>query len=112
MNDQEAIATNGGSGSTHGSFSAIIERAQKETTFVRVQAPDDHYLGGKLVEGSKTRFGLCDPVIRESFQEIIDQHGLKCGISTGWLFKIDEWNIIQAFLHLNGKFFKGLPIVH
>ena len=49
--------------------------------------------------------------MRELFQPIIDRYGLECGDVTRWSFKIHEWDFILATLHLEGKYFEGLPLV-
>ena len=100
---------NGGSGSTHGSFSATdpawikfrdqqIDLAVKTKGFEAIVAEPEYaeelYKRDRFVPGVWAT---------ELFQEVIDRYKLECGVSTDWSFKIDEWNFIVATLHLEGK---------
>jgi hypothetical protein len=100
---------NGGSGSTHCSFSATdpawikfrdqqIDLAVKTKGFEAIVAKPEYaeelYKRDRFVPGVWAT---------ELFQEVIDRYKLECGVITDWSFKIDEWNFIVATLHLEGK---------
>lgn len=102
----------GGSGSTHGSFSAIDSQTPEPYRTRIVEAIGVNGFKPICLDQDTTGQAIqTGDWMRELFQPIIDRYGLECGDVTGWSFKIHEWDFILATLHLEGKYFEGLPLV-
>ena len=107
----EAEARN--SGSTAGSFSAIDYQTPEPFRKRIVEAIGVNGFKPICLDQDTTENTIqSGDWMRESFQPIIDRYGLECGDATGWSFKIHEWDFILATLHLDGKWFEGLPTEH
>ncbi len=102
----------GVSGSTHCSFSAISSRTPEPYRTRIVEAVGINGFKPICLDQDTTGQAIkSGDWMQESFQPIIDRYGLECGAITGWSFKIHEWDFILATLHLEGKYFEGLPLV-
>lgn len=102
--------SDGGSGSTPCSFSGIdlrepVRKALALGTFLPIR----NELDANEVDDEDRLTVPFDA--QPLFQDVINRYGLKCGISTNWLLKIDEWDFCAATLHLEGKWDQGIPLV-
>lgn len=110
VESRETVDAN--SGSTHCSFSTIYSITPEPYRTRIVEAIGVNGFKPICLDQDTTGQAIqTGNWMRELFQPIIDRYGLECGDVTRWSFKIHEWDFILATLHLEGKYFEGLPLV-